>query len=358
MATSSALLLFGHDGYGRLGRGSEDVHSALPMEPVWPPAVGIEAYACGAAHSVAVDTAGGVWTWGKCHFGQLGHGELDTDEHVPRLVKGLAGVRVLLVGAGTSHVIVGAAGATFAFGCGFFGALGHGSEQSCTEPRRVEALDGLTLRAAAGGDFHSLVVADDGALFVFGSNKEGQLGLDVGPTAKVPVRVPGMRASAVAAGARHSVVVRADDGALLACGGSGGTLLAEVGLTGVARVAAGTAHWMAATAGNELYAFGANEHGQLGLPLTEVKAAAKPTRVPLPAAGMAGRGAITGLACGHVHTVVVTDATDVFTFGERTFGKLGHDEAGIASPLALPAPRAVVGCAAGSNHTALLLAKP
>ena len=95
--------------------------------------VTIRSIATGAAHTAAITTDGRVFTWGKCHQGQSGHGArwgptADCCVDWPRIVVGpLATLRVTFVAAGVSHVIAGTmTGRTFTWGAGEWGQLGHG----------------------------------------------------------------------------------------------------------------------------------------------------------------------------------------------------------------------------------------
>ena len=77
------------------------------------------------------------------------------------------------------------------------------------------ALEPPTLRRVAAGAATTFAVTADGALFAWGRNSEGQLGLGPGEAADEvtsPRRVPlgeGYLALSVAAGAAHSAVVAA-----------------------------------------------------------------------------------------------------------------------------------------------------
>ena len=61
------------------------------------------------------------------------------------------------------------------WGCGLYGCLGGGTEQSCTTPRIVEALKDHKIVMVAGGAFHSLAVTKEEQLFTWGRDSYGQL---------------------------------------------------------------------------------------------------------------------------------------------------------------------------------------
>lgn len=174
---------WGSDVYGRLGLNSEDIHQSSPQQ-VKNLDIDLKAGCCGTAHNIVVDNEGQCYTWGKCHFGQLGHGELEVVEIVPRLIEGFSKVaRVQFVAAGDSHVlVVSERGELFTWGVGFYGCLGLGSEAAVAVPRRVEHLTGVVVVEVAGGAFHSVARADNGDVYVWGRNHFGQLGLPPEPS--------------------------------------------------------------------------------------------------------------------------------------------------------------------------------
>mmetsp|Transcript_13513 Transcript_13513/g.38399 ORF Transcript_13513/g.38399 Transcript_13513/m.38399 type:complete len:390 (+) Transcript_13513:16-1185(+) len=165
--------------------------------------------ACGAGHALALTAEGALYTWGKCHFGQLGFGEEDQDRWLPsRLVT----ADVAAIGAGDSFSFyVDRDGHVYSFGCGYYGPLGLGTEKTCVTPTRISFFDAIPIRQVTGGAFHSLFLAQDGRAFACGRNHCGQLGLgsDTTKNVSVPVLVDigDRRAIAVAAGLSCSVVL-------------------------------------------------------------------------------------------------------------------------------------------------------
>ena len=84
---------------------------------------------------------GGVYTFGKGEYGQLGHGD-EENQLAPRRVPaaGFNGERVVMVAAGGRHTVaLSEAGHVFTWGNGEDGQLGHGDEENQRAPRQVEA---------------------------------------------------------------------------------------------------------------------------------------------------------------------------------------------------------------------------
>lgn len=78
---------------------------------------------------------------------------------------------------------------------GDFGRLGHGEASDVFIPRIVNALQGKVVLNVACGDTHTLVTTDDGVLYAFGRNQNGQLGLGNNDDALLPRVVEKLKVS-------------------------------------------------------------------------------------------------------------------------------------------------------------------
>ena len=98
------------------------------------------AVSAGSGHSIAITADGAVWSWGWGGGGRLGHGD-EQRQLLPKKVEAFAGQRVVAVSAGVAHSLaIIADGAVFAWGEGECGCLGHGEVLSNQLlPKRVEA---------------------------------------------------------------------------------------------------------------------------------------------------------------------------------------------------------------------------
>ncbi|HKC75437.1 MAG TPA: hypothetical protein VKF37_14745 [Chloroflexota bacterium] len=169
--------------------------------------------------------------------------------------------------------------------------------------------------AIAAGGFHTVVARRDGTVWTWGRSDAGQLGTGRvqgrGSYSSVPVQVPAMtHVSAVAAGGEHTLALRRD-----------GTV----------------------------WAWGANDYGQLGRgPHTlGAESTARPMRV-------LGLTDVRAIAAGRAHNVVVRRDRTVWAWGINGYGELGVEGNDSAVPVQVPGLPAVAAVAAGENHSLAL----
>ncbi len=120
-------------------------------------------------------------------------------------------------------------------------------------------------------------------------------------------------------------------------------------------IASGAAHALALSSNGELYAWGSNQHGQLGLG----DAAGPHSQTPILAKLPSNCGRPVGLACGGSHTVVWTESGAIVGAGNNKYGQLGLMSPRVQSFDLLMEEIAPVSCrvlqaACGSNHTLVL----
>ncbi|XP_059521644.1 E3 ISG15--protein ligase HERC5-like isoform X2 [Myotis daubentonii] len=185
------------------------------------------------------------------------------------------------------------------------------------------------------GDYHSLALSKGGELFAWGQNLDGQLGLgrilDSTPTPQLVEHLSGVPLAQISAGKAHSMALsmsgniyswgRNDCGQL----GLGHTdnedrpsLIEALDNQKVEFLACGGSHTALLTEDGLLFTFGAGKHGQLGHNSTQNEL--KPCLV----AELLGNR-VTQIACGRRHTLAyVSDLGKVFSFGSGKEGQLGN----------------------------------
>ncbi|EKX41336.1 hypothetical protein GUITHDRAFT_74757, partial [Guillardia theta CCMP2712] len=145
--------------------------------------MGIRSVSTSKLHSVVVGCHGEVWTTGFGTGGRLGHGEEKSLALFQRITS-LEKVRVSMVAVSDNHTIaIADRGAVFAWGSNKFGQLGIGQqaagvseEEVSLAPKRLTELRKQCIVAAAAAANHTVLVQDNGSLWTCGSNLQGQLG--------------------------------------------------------------------------------------------------------------------------------------------------------------------------------------
>ncbi|PIA62479.1 hypothetical protein AQUCO_00200470v1 [Aquilegia coerulea] len=139
--------------------------------------------ACGGAHVIALSKNDGkVLTWGRGTSGQLGHGNQNNCLY-PLSVNSLESFFISHVSAGWNHSgFVSNDGRVFTCGDGSFGQLGHGDYQSQFLPIQVMKFEDKHVEQIACGMRHTLVLLKGHSanpIYGFGSGKRGQLGVSI-----------------------------------------------------------------------------------------------------------------------------------------------------------------------------------
>ncbi|KAM7021691.1 putative E3 ubiquitin-protein ligase HERC4 [Passerculus sandwichensis] len=133
--------------------------------------------ACGDQHAMALSRGGELFTWGQNTHGQLGVGSQTTLAPKPQLVERLKGIPLAQIAAGGAHSIcVSLSGAVFSWGKNSFGQLGLGDTKDRDCPTYVGALEHWkTVFISCGAD-HTAVLSKEGLVCTFGAGGCGQLG--------------------------------------------------------------------------------------------------------------------------------------------------------------------------------------
>ena len=204
----------------------------------------------------------------------------------------------------------------------------------------------------AAGYRHTCAAAVTGRVYCWGAAESGRLGAgrEITESGRIgPVAVPGLRtATTVAAGYRHSCAVLADGS--IRCWGHNGfgqlgndkpdaqvqtNVPVQVEEIGAAvGISAGKRHTCAIAADGELWCWGQNNSGVLGIgqPEHEVSRRTVPTRV-------AGIDSVIAVSAGNNHTCAVSDDGRVYCWGHNFSGQIGDGNEGEqASPRIRPHP--------------------
>ena len=221
-----------------------------------------------------------------------------------------AGDSIVSMDMGSGHACgVGSQGAVYCWGHNLAGELGV--ETDTTFSDTLVTVPGLRLTTVGAGDIHSCGVAADGRAYCWGANSRGQLGRpyeEYGPT---PDEVSG--------GHRFATIVVAWN------------------------------HSCAATATGEAYCWGWNNAGQIGDgTVTERENREQPTAV-------LGGHSFMALGAGKYHTCGVAFDGAGYCWGDNYDGELGTgDRQDHSTPAAVTGGLSLISVTGGYDHTCAL----
>uniref|UniRef100_A0A2K6K0F2 HECT and RLD domain containing E3 ubiquitin protein ligase 4 n=1 Tax=Rhinopithecus bieti TaxID=61621 RepID=A0A2K6K0F2_RHIBE len=133
--------------------------------------------ACGYYHSLALSKASEVFCWGQNKYGQLGLGTDCKKQTSPQLIKSLLGIPFMQVAAGGAHsFVLTLSGAIFGWGRNKFGQLGLNDENDRYVPNLLKSLRSQKIVYICCGEDHTAALTKEGGVFTFGAGGYGQLG--------------------------------------------------------------------------------------------------------------------------------------------------------------------------------------
>ena len=302
--------------------------------PPWP--IAFVQVSGGDGHTLGITHTGELWAWGYNSSGQLGD-NTTTNRLVPTRIDNLPSSEmtpysVVGIAAGSAYSLaITDDGALWAWGNNMDGQLGDNTTTNRHIPIRIDSLPsngmmpGSIIGVYAGGH-HSLALTDDGALWAWGANAFGRLGDGTTTQRNVPTRIDDLPSNGMMP---YSVV----------------------------SIAAGHHHSLALTDDGALWAWGNNGQGRLGDNTTTHRYV--PTRIDDSISNAMIPGSVIGISAGTQHSLALTDDGGLGAWGGNTSGQLGdntttnrHVPTRIDSlPSNTMTQGSVVGISAGSNHS-------
>jgi alpha-tubulin suppressor-like RCC1 family protein len=318
---------------GPIGVGERREPTLLPEEIVDPPDFrGLRSIVTAVNHALCVDHDGNVWSWGSqlVKNGQLGHPDLKPRWRPAKILEaaGEELPRILQAAGGDDFsLLLTATGEVRSFGINWQGQLGlghSGKGNSCPHPLHsppIAGFDGRRVVEVSAGSLHSTAVDEAGGLWTWGHGEGGRLGLGLGCFSRHQ---------------GHNVVRNRPCRVML------------LSRERIVHANAGGEHTLAVTENGQLYAWGVNKHGQLGV--GDFTNKALPTLVTSfeqisetqVAGALFGAGHPDKMVYSVVpsptprvkqvsagsgeHSIVLTEAGEVYTMGDGTKGQLGQGE--------------------------------
>jgi len=180
LTASRQVYAWGSGRNGQLGN-NEWVGSLTPVRIESLAAVPVRQVVCGAIHTMVLAEDGNIYSWGGGKDGQLGHGDKES-LRVPQMIQPFAEDPIVAVSAGQGFsAALTEFGRVYTWGCNIEGQLGRpGGDE--TNPGIVHGLlEEVTVVEMSCGGEHMAGVSETGAVYCWGSNIQGQLGIGPGP---------------------------------------------------------------------------------------------------------------------------------------------------------------------------------
>jgi alpha-tubulin suppressor-like RCC1 family protein len=247
--------------------------------PSAPTSIWVKQVATSFSHVLVCTTDGEVYSWGINSRGELGIGDKN-ERSVPHLVKFPNQEKVTAVFCGGNFsAAITEDGSLYTWGSNSDGQLGIGSNDTQTLPTKVDLPSPSPVIDVACGFYHMLALTKNNILWVWGHNIHHELGLGV---REEPIR-------------ESSKPIRSP-------------------LKKVARIWAGSSFSLAQTLDGTLYAWGWNYHGACALSTRDD--APTPTRLPLPSP-------LVDLAVGGNHALALLEDGALYGWGYNYDYQLG-----------------------------------
>jgi myosin heavy subunit len=323
----------------------------------------------GVHHSMALTDAGECYAWGWGDRGQLGTGSwnnITTPTLVSKLLfseanKASTTTFISQIECGADHTLaLSDIGQLFSWGGGSRGQLGHGAGVDLASPTPIDRFR-RRVTAIGCGAFHSVAVTGTGALFVWGGGRL-QVGASRGnggprgggnavaqPSRRLTSEQKlAMEADAMlekltrltlaqlrrelssrnlsAVGGRRALQKRlraplreeASKGRVLRDGDVAIPTAVSTGRSTVVQIAVGSDFTLALDAASQVWGWGANSHGQLGL--GDLDPRPQPTMIT---ALILEQDKVVSIAAGSHHAAAATASGALWTWGANEFGQLG-----------------------------------
>jgi alpha-tubulin suppressor-like RCC1 family protein len=236
-------------------------------------------------HSAVRSSDGTLRTWGANGFGQLGNNSTN-DSHSPVVLGNYSSVAI----GGGHTVAINNGGTVSTWGYNSNGQLGNNSTTNSSTPILLDSskFGGQAITEVAAGSRHTLALASDGTVYAWGYNVNGQLGTGDTTDKAVP------------------------------------TLVTDLNLKGITRIAAGGFFSLALDSNGNVWAWGDNTYGELGQGSTSPTTSGVPLEVMDNTGNALGTSVkVKNIAAGGSHALAIDTDGNIWAWGYNYYGQLG-----------------------------------
>ncbi len=252
--------------------------------------------ATGFGFSFALTENGQLYAIGKNNTGQLGIGTTENADEPIDITDRFdlnPGESLQSVVAGWSHgYALSSMGRLFAWGNNLYGQIGNGTTSNQTTPVDITMMFALeqdeTILKVVSGYYHGIVLTSFGRVMTWGINYQNELGDGTAIPSKVPVDIT-----------EHVSIGPTDK---------------------IIDIATHAYHSFATTSSGEIHGWGKNINGQLAIDTMNNQSF--PVRID-EILGLASNEVAVMIALGSEHSLILTSANRLFAFGDNEHGQLG-----------------------------------
>jgi len=242
----------------------------------------------GAGHACSLTPQNVVQCWGNAAYGQLGDGVIGGAREYAQTISSTSLSTMVAVG-GHHSCALKSDGSVLCWGNNNAGQLGRATVSAGeASPAKVSLSVGVTITQINAGTSHTCGLRPNGQVLCWGEGSTGQLGNGQGLDKAIPVTV--------------SAIGIDDPSKALS-------------------IAVGGNHVCARLKNNTVRCWGKNTNGELGIGTT-----ASPQLSPQQTVAALTNKNVTALSAGYSHTCALTVTGEVWCWGNNSFGQVGIDQ--------------------------------
>jgi alpha-tubulin suppressor-like RCC1 family protein/tRNA A-37 threonylcarbamoyl transferase component Bud32 len=188
---NNKIYCWGSNYWAQLGNGRKDENAVQENNPELNELLSdlnITVIKCGAHHSLALTQSGEAYAWGSNYRGQIGCGD-NYIKSMPTKLKALNDIKIKMISCGFSHSIaLTENGCVYSWGLNEDGQLGIGSTKNSNTPKQIQMKD-IIIDKITCGETHSLLLTNNGVIYAFGNNILGQIGNGMKGCIETPIKL-------------------------------------------------------------------------------------------------------------------------------------------------------------------------